>query len=136
MYKYINPIDEGYTAANVPKRVARELLPHRPQNCFLRTTFYINETDILMHHYSTFFGKVIMSLIFPAICIVHGFNRETFSDFVHLWKEKKYGKFSSDKVFRSRNPEFYNRVASYALVKDSHTGIARNSMSIVINEEK
>ena len=115
-YTYVNPVEQGYSVAHIPKKEARKLLPHRKQNWYVRTTFYISEKDVLMHHYTTILGKITEILLFPVAGLMYGFNSETIDDYKRIIFQKKYGSFTADQCYKIHTPEFYNRVANFCLV--------------------
>ena len=113
--EYKCPSVLGYQKVRIPKNVARKLLPYRKWNLFQKQVWWINEDSVIVHFYETFFAKIIVALLFPYYGLVEGFfNKDLYRQYKRAFFQQKYGSYSSDKVWKSRDVDFYNTVLQHS----------------------
>ena len=98
MYKYKNPINNGYKRFYLSKKAHNKLFPKRKINMFKKNEYYILEDkQIIIYSFLTLFGKLLTTIILPiAILINLSDIKDTIYDYKRSLFQKKYGTFTSD----------------------------------------
>lgn len=119
-YRYVSPSEQGCTLVRrIPKKVRKTLLPHRKVGILHKQEWWINDSYVEIHYLASIWGKILLTILFPVQGLIVGFfNKELYKGYKRMYFQKKYGSFSSDRVYRSGNSEFYNTVVEYRSVSE------------------
>lgn len=114
-YNYVSPAEQGCVIVKgIPRKVRKTLLPYRKVGFLHKQEWWINGSYVEIHYLTSIWGKILLTILFPVQGLISGFfNKELYKEYKRMYFQKKYGSFSSDRVYKSRNPEFYNTVAEY-----------------------
>lgn len=107
-YVYECPSEKGFKRIKVKKSVRKQILKHSKQSVFRKHVWWISGDIVEIHHYISFTGKVCILFLFPVIGIVSGFlNMDVYDDYKRLLFQKRYGSFSTTRLYLQKHPEYY-----------------------------
>jgi hypothetical protein len=105
IYKYDDPLETGHKRFYLTKKQHNELFKFRKIRWADKYEYYYNEHHIILHKFTNMRAKILATLAFPFMIIIHGvvnFN-ELIKDYKRLYNEKKYGSFVSDHISKGSN---------------------------------
>lgn len=99
-YKYDNPLDNGHKKFTLSRKQHNVLFKNRKIKWSDKYEYYYNENHVILHRFTNIFAKIILTLAFPIMIIIHGFGnlKELIDEYKRLYREKKYGSFVSDHI--------------------------------------
>jgi hypothetical protein len=109
-YKYTDPIDSGFTKFKLTKKQHNEIFPKRKIKWTNKYEYYYNERTIILHEFINWKTVLLVTILFPVIILLEGLMniKESWKDFVKLYKQKESGSFVSEHV--RRDAEKYQQV--------------------------
>jgi hypothetical protein len=109
-YIYKNPLENGYKQFKLTRKQHNELLKRRKFRWTDKYEYFYNNNNILIHEFTNFPTKILMTFIFPIILLLEGIVniKEITGEYKGLYNQKKYGSFCSDSI--PSNTDIYKNI--------------------------
>lgn len=109
-YKYKSPVKDGYLKFNLSKKIHNKLLKHRRIRWFDKYEYFYNDKQIILHRFTNILGIILETIAFPLIIFMEGYP-DAKHILKRLYKQKKYGAFTSDNIYSRHN--LYNEILKH-----------------------
>jgi hypothetical protein len=109
-YKYINPIDQGYTRFKLTKKQHNEIFKNRKLKWNGRCEYYYNDKQIIIHTFTNWKAILLTTILLPMFILLNGIAniKEIWEELLELYNQKETGSFISD--FVSKTDPKYNQI--------------------------
>lgn len=111
-YKYLDPIEKGYTKFKLSKNQHNEIFKHRQIRWNDKYDYYYNDSKIIIHRFTNRKAVLFCTLFFPIAIILEGVInfKEAWNDLKELYNQKKSGLFVIEHV--SKSEKKFNQIMS------------------------
>lgn len=102
-YKYEDPRNNGFKKVTITKEQHNELFQYQQITWKMRYEYYIKDTAIEIHRYSSIWLKMYNTMMFPVVLLFAGLSNfdSVIQEYKHHYCEQKYGAFTNDTVFKN-----------------------------------
>jgi len=68
---------------------------------FICTVLWVDGDTMIIHHYITIWGKILITLVYPYLVLLGGY-KDANTELLAIWSNKTTGYFTSDVCYRSQ----------------------------------
>ena len=106
-YKYVDPIENGYTEFKLTKKQHNEIFKYRKRKWTDNYKYYYNDKRIIMHKFYNYRAVLVATLCFPVWVILNGLMsfKEICGELRDLYNQKESGCFTKEHVYGDRYDE-------------------------------
>ena len=112
MYKYKNPIDNGFKKVKLTKKKHNELFPNRKIIWCDKYDYWISEDTFITERTVNIFGLIVATITLPFTCLFELKNtKENIKVYLNFFNQKEKGKHYSEYYYKKN--EVFNKILTH-----------------------
>lgn len=103
-FKYSCPTEHGAKRVTITKNQHNKLFKYDKVNWQTSYEYFLFDSALKIEKFHSVWLRLAITLAFPIILLLGGIaNKRMYKDFLEMWNQKKYGKYTEDYVYEYKD---------------------------------